>query len=695
MLTGDDPQQKRREILDYFIRTYDLYESLFDCLGDERAYYNKAIPLRHPLIFYLGHTAAFFINKLLASRLIDKRINDKIEAMVAIGVDEMSWDDMDNSRYDWPSVQSMQAYRDQVRARVIDFIQNMRIDLPVSWDSPAWIIMMGIEHERIHLETSSVLIRQLPIEWVQPQPHWPVCSQARCQREDVPENSLIDIKGERVRQGKNDATYGWDNEYGIEFKDVESFKAGRMVVSNAEYFEFVQTGGYHNPRWWDDEGWAWREFSAAEMPTFWIGSGSCPDFLKLRLMSEELPMPWDWPAEVNQLEASAFCRWKSSKTGTSLQLLCEAEWYLLRKQVQGDQSDWQDAPGNINLTKWASPCPVDTFAQGDFFDIVGNVWQWTTTPINSFEGFRVHPLYDDFSVPTFDSKHFLVKGGSWISTGNEAIKSSRYAFRRHFFQHSGFRYALSSYKETIMVNPYETDAMVVQYLDFQYGAVCFNVQNYAKQLVEIATSLCNGRQRALDMGCATGRASFELARYFEQVVGMDYSARFIDVAQQFANSGYFRYAFPTEGDLLEYCEIRLSDSDLGPKQAERIKFVQGDACNLKPQGDLYDLVLAANLIDRLHEPKQFLQSITTMIRSGGILLLSSPYTWFEECTPKNNWLGGFHENGEALTTYQALQRLLADNFEEACPSQDIAFVIRETARKHQHTVAHVTAWRKR
>ena len=84
-----------------------------------------------------------------------------------------------------------------------------------------------------------------------------------------------------------------------------------------------------------------------------------------------------------------------------------------------------------------------------------------------------------------------------------------------------------------------------------------------------------------------------------------------------------------------------------------------------------------------------------MIRSGGMLALSSPYTWLEAFTPKENWLGGVRENGEALTTLQALQRLLAADFEQVGAPQDVPFVIRETARKFQHTQAQLTLWRKR
>ena len=694
-LSGQNTEQKRAELLTYFTQTWELYESLFDCLADERAWFNKAISLRHPLIFYFGHTATFYINKLMAGRYLDQRVDDRIEAMMAIGVDEMSWDDLNDNHYDWPTIAEVRDYRGKVKSLVSEFIRTMPLALPIDWESPAWVVLMGIEHERIHLETSSVLMRQLPIEWVKAQPHWPVCPQARHDRQSVPANTLVAMPGGRVQQGKTDDTYGWDNEYGSQQTELKPFKASKMLVSNAEFYRFIAANGYNDRRWWDDEGWGWREFSGAQMPTFWVGDEKQPDQLKLRLLAEEVAMPWDWPAEVNQLEAAAFCRWLAEETGKSVQLPCEAEWAQLREQVSGDQPDWIDAPGNINLAYWASSSPVDRFAQGEFYDIVGNVWQWTTTPTNGFEGFKVHPLYDDFSTPTFDGKHALIKGGSWISTGNEALKSARYAFRRHFFQHAGFRYVVSSHEETMALNPYETDSMVSQYLDFQYGPSYYGVPNYAAALVEKLLPHCQERGQALDIGCATGRASFELARHFDAVTGMDYSARFIDVALQLTSGEDFRYVVPEEGELVEYRQVRLKEFGLEAQQAQRIQFVQGDACNLKPQPDRYDLVLASNLIDRLRQPKRFLQDVTPMIRAGGLLVLSSPYTWLEEFTPKENWLGGVRENGEALTTYQALQRVLRDAFDEVAPPQDVPFVIRETARKFQHTQAQVTFWRKR
>jgi len=107
--------------------------------------------------------------------------------------------------------------------------------------------------------------------------------------------------------------------------------------------------------------------------------------------------------------------------------------------------------------------------------VVGNVWQWTETPIYPFEGFEVHPVYDDFTTPTYDGRHNLIKGGSWISCGNEALRSSRYAFRRHFFQHAGFRYVVSDADATAPNTYYESDKQLSEYAEFHYGDEYFGV----------------------------------------------------------------------------------------------------------------------------------------------------------------------------------------------------------------------------
>ncbi len=693
-LTQGDPEAKRQEILQYFHNTFDIDEAILELLRYEEAFYKRADPLRHPLIFYFGHTAVFFANKLYLAKIIDKRVNPDYESTFAVGVDEMSWDDLNEAHYDWPAVQEVQAYRKQVREMVDHLIRTMPLRMPIDWNSPWWVIMMGIEHARIHLETSSVLIRQLPLDLVRTDhPLWQPCTD----QGEAPQNEVIQVEGGEVQLGKahNHRLYGWDNEYGVYQAEVKPFAASKYLVSNAEFKAFVEDpSGYMKEDWWTSEGWKWRSYLDATMPRFWRKTGSG---YKLRLVDREVPMPWNWPVEVNYLEAKAFCNWKAKQIGQPVRLPTEAEWVHFRDQViSADQPDWDKAPGNVNLEYHASSCPVDVFANGPFYDVIGNVWQWTETPITGFEGFRVHPYYDDFSTPTFDSQHNLIKGGSWISTGNEATRDSRYAFRRHFYQHAGLRYIVSDIPVTIDPDTYETDPLISMYCDMHYGAEHFDVPNFPATLADICLAHMRGRncERALDMGCATGRATFELARSFQHVTGLDFSARFIRIGVEMKRRGRIRYTIRDEGELESFHEKRLDDLDL-VDVADRVAFFQADACNLKALYHDYDLVLAANLIDRLYAPKKFLADIATRIKSGGLLVLASPYSWDEEYTPREEWIGGIRVAGEPYSTLEGLEEILASHFVRIADPIQVPFTIRETARKYQHTISEVTIWEKR
>lgn len=685
-----DEATARHSLRDYFLNTFDSYELLFECLKNPEGYYLKPISLRHPLIFYFGHTATFFINKLLLSKLIGERLNPQLESIFAVGVDEMSWDDLNERHYDWPSIAEVRTYRHQVRNLVLNLIEHAPLTLPLNWHNPWWSIIMGIEHERIHLETSSVLIRQQQLDYVHNHPQW----RAQVMTGIAPENTLIAVPEGKVSLHKtfNAAFYGWDNEFGQHQADVPAFEASQYLVSNQEFLSFVEDQGYATDRHWSAEGQAWLKFSQAAHPCFWRET---PEGWSLRIMLEEIPMPWDWPVEVNYLEAKAFCHWKAEKTGQNIRLPTEDEWYRLYDVAGLDPELPCPDHANIELKYGTSCCPVNYFQQGDFFDIQGNVWQWTETPIYPFEDFQVHPIYDDFSTPTFDGQHNLIKGGSWISAGNEALHSARYAFRRHFFQHAGFRYVAASQALPQFQSQYETDQMISQYLEFQYGAEYFNVPNFAQSLINIARPYFKdlATHQALDIGCATGRASFELAAYFDQVTGLDFSARFIQQAVQLAQGETLRYTLPIEGELVEYKACHLKELGLNT-HADRLEFYQADACNLKPHFTNYNFILAANLIDRLHHPKDFLASIHQRLSMGGILMLASPYTWLEEHTARAEWLGGFKKDGENFSTLDGIAELLQEHFEMLAEPQDVAFVIRETVRKYQHTLSQVTLWKR-
>lgn len=688
-LTTGSTESKRAELKHYFNTTWTLYEKLFETLASDDVFFERPQPLRHPLIFYFGHTATFFVNKLILAKLLLDRIHPQFESLFAIGVDEMSWDDLNETHYDWPAVDEVRQYRKQVCAAVNARIDTLDFSLPIDWKSPMWPVVMGIEHERIHLETSSVLIRQLDLNKVKPSSLFAPCTSVGAS----PENELIRVGGGPVSLGKafDHPLYGWDNEYGSAEFDVPGFSASEYLVSNAEYMAFIEAGGYQTDRWWDEEGLAWKTFRGAAQPEFWRGG---PGNRRLRLMTEEIPLPMNWPVEVCCLEAQAFCRWKSDVTGDPVRLPDEAEYRRLL-QVAGLVREHHEQPvsANWNLECAASSVPVDQFKHGDFYDVVGNVWQWNSTPIYAFDGFKVHPLYDDFTVPTFDNRHNLIKGGSWISTGNAVALHSRYAFRRHFYQHAGFRYVVSSKPVKTDFDVYETDELVAQYCEFHYGDECFGVPNFQKAIAQIALKATENRprNRALDIGCSVGRTAFELAAAFDRIDALDFSARFIQVAARLQRRGRIRYERTEEGDLVSFQERSLVESGVGGR-VDAIRFMQQDATNLKDGFDHYDLIVAANLIDRLTDPSRFLCELPARMNTGGVLLIASPYTWLESFTPKEKWLGGFKRDGEPVTTLDGLHARLDAFFDLAGEPVNVPFVIRETAHKHQYTISEVTLW---
>ena len=347
------------------------------------------------------------------------------------------------------------------------------------------------------------------------------------------------------------------------------------------------------------------------------------------------------------------------------------------------------------MEHFQSPCPVDKFKFGELYDLIGNVWQWTETPITGFEGFKIHPVYDDFSTPTFDLKHNLIKGGSWISTGNEATANSRYAFRRHFYQHAGFRYVESENEVVIPKQIYETDPDVARHCEAQFGADFLGVKNYYGEIAALAVKYAGkSMKNALDLGCRAGRTTFELANYFDHVTGLDFTARNIRVAVQLQELGNFKYLFPEEGDLLSYHELNINDLGFS-KVMDKVTFLQSDASNMKPIFVGYDLVLLNDILDQMYNPRHFLTSIHKRINPGGCLIVATGFDWSEQCTKKENWVGGHREAGEQIWGEDDLATLLNETFRKIDGPIQIPSVTRLSKRKFSYNTIDVTIWEKR
>lgn len=327
----------RQAAMEYFDNSWTLYETLFAGLNGEEYFYRPPPHgLRHPQIFYYGHTACLYINKLRVSGVLNKPCNAYFESIFEVGVDEMLWDDMEKNVMVWPTVREVHEYRKQVYEVVKDTIMN-HPDLddsngPVTVDQshPMWALFMGYEHERIHLETSSVLFREAPKHIVQAPENWPpphpsafnkTPSSNPVEGVDYPPNKMISVNKDNVDLGKpaNFPSYGWDNEYGERTVDVPEFAASEHMITNGEYYQFVQEGGYRNKEHWCDDGWAWRSHRNLKWPFFWqqVGPAGSHEY-NLRTIFEVVSMQWSWPVDCTYYEAKAFCDWKVRNSPTSL-----------------------------------------------------------------------------------------------------------------------------------------------------------------------------------------------------------------------------------------------------------------------------------------------------------------------------------------------------------------------------------------
>ncbi len=240
------------------------------------------------------------------------------------------------------------------------------------------------------------------------------------------------------------------------------------------------------------------------------------------------------------------------------------------------------------------------------------------------------------------------------------------------------------------MNIYELPKLLQEYLLFHYGseeevlpwksgpkdALGFAVRSVTELL---KSSIVPAKARALDLGCAVGRSSYELSAVCEEVIGIDYSQSFVNAAEKIRSEGEMAYLRHDEGRT----NTPLVAQRPGHGRAAHMSFEQGDAMHLREGLGHFDVVHSANLLCRLSDPVLLLQRLPSLVKPGGQLLLTTPCTWLEEFTPEKHWPPG--------STFDWLQKQLNKNF-SLDTSKDLPFLIREHARKFQWTVALGTRW---
>lgn len=411
-------------------------DELFRLIRAE-ALFERPIPERHRLIFYLGHLEAFDWNLIARAACGLSPFREDLDHLLAFGIDPLDADLPTDQPSDWPAELEILDYNRRVRAAIDASLQRAALSNgggPLLEDG--LIFQAGIEHRLMHAETLAYLLHQLPLEYLYPQRILP----------DPPAppitHRMVEIPGGTVALGQERGgagRFGWDNEFDACAVGVPGFAIGAYPVTNGRYLEFVQAGGYQQRSLWSEKDWQWLGTHGIEQPRFWRRRGEA---WLLRTLFAEVPLPLDWPVYVSHAEASAFARWRGQALPT------EAQWHRAAYGTpEGTERDypWGAEPpverfGNFDFVRW-DPMPVGSHPDGasafGVYDLVGNGWEWTSTLFGPFPGFKPFVFYAGYSADFYDGQHYVVKGGS-ARTGACLLRRS---FRNWYQPHYPYAYA--------------------------------------------------------------------------------------------------------------------------------------------------------------------------------------------------------------------------------------------------------------
>ncbi|HBP89747.1 MAG TPA: SUMF1/EgtB/PvdO family nonheme iron enzyme [Nitrospirales bacterium] len=386
-------------------------DRLFSLMSTE-AMYERPIPERHRLIFYLGHLEAFDWNQICRWTAGKPSFHESFDQLFEAGIDPSVGNIPADQPSDWPRVNEVQRYKTRAREEVDRMLAFV----------PECIIHVAIEHRLMHAETNAYLLHHLDLKH-KPSPADPSLGCSLSLTEEMGKDDMVEIPEGMATLGmKPDDGFGWDNEFAQHKVPVPNFLISRYKVTNQQYLRFVQDGG--------------------EPSAFWVKRG---DAWYVRTMFQEVPLPQSWPVYVTHRQAQAYANWAGMALPTEAQFHRAAfgsPYGIERSFPWGDEAPMVQH-GNFNFQAW-DPVPVTAHSSGNsgfgVAQLMGNGWEWTSTLFHPFVGFSPIPTYPGYSARFFDQDHYVVKGGGPHTAGRLLRRSFRNWFRKDYSHaHIGFR----------------------------------------------------------------------------------------------------------------------------------------------------------------------------------------------------------------------------------------------------------------
>ncbi len=422
----------REALADWYRSNRRRSQQLFDLVRPE-AYYSRPIALRNPIVFYEGHLPGFSLNTLVKKALGRPGVDERLERLFARGIDPEDEAAASRSQRDqWPSRDEVQRFAENCDALILDALASAPLEQP---GHPllheAQAVYAILEHEAMHQETMLYMWHQLPHDQKQ--------APAGTRTDDsgtTPPAKRVTVPAGRATLGARpgEIPFGWDNEFPGLVVDVPAFEIDVHNVTNEQFMEFVDAGGYRQAEWWTPEAFAWVRQEGIEHPRFWTRRNGTWQW---HGMFDEIALPPAWPVYVSQAEAAAYARWKGARLPT------EPEYHRAAfGEPSGDerQHPWGDAApdasrGLFDFASW-NPVAVGRHPAGQsawgVHDLIGNGWEWTSTEFAPFDGFQPMASYPEYSADFFDGQHVVMKGASPATAAPLLRRSFRNWFRTNY-----------------------------------------------------------------------------------------------------------------------------------------------------------------------------------------------------------------------------------------------------------------------
>lgn len=418
----------------------DTRQKTLDLIGDlsDEQLNVPMLEIINPPLWELGHITFFYEIFLLRSLKEAKPYINKAEELYE------SFQVNHDSRWELelPDRKDTLDYMETILSRLIDWLNSNEPDA-----RETYLFLISILHEDMHVEALTYTRQTLGYTK-------PKFSTVNTPDDDIsilePVSGDVDIPGGTFMLGASpDAKFTFDNEKWAHPVEIKPLKIARTTVTNHEFTAFVNAGGYENTKYWSYGGRVWLRKTKSKHPFYWQREDN-------RWMQKHfdkyIPLDKDLPViHINWYEAEAYCNWSNRRLPT------EAEWELAASSEITENKEsfkdhkrlypWGDAPGTqrvANIDSIFMDCvDVMAFPAGDSpfgcRQMIGNVWEWTSSPFYPFPGYIVDQPYKEYSAPWFGDRKVL-RGGSWASSSrivNNTYRNFFLPYRYDIF--AGFR----------------------------------------------------------------------------------------------------------------------------------------------------------------------------------------------------------------------------------------------------------------